>query len=248
MGIRGPIGSEGPTGSTVYSDDTTLILDYQTAIPEGNLSPINFNAAYPGGMLDTWSNLQNQFSWFEFMFYTDYYQYNTIVVRSTDLQVANGFTAFEISKVVGHIYFWVPVSGGLSSKIAIYQPEGADIVRLKIWGFGTGQGPQGDPGPMGATGPIGPNIASTDFIAEGITNLYFHPESAITAIQNAGTITFVSNQSILLTHGSTGFGINFTIQEIGLSDMVIQAAGSTNNLILQSINNNVDNLIANGPP
>ncbi len=161
MGIRGPIGPEGPTGSTVYSDDTTLILDYQTAIPEGNLSPINFNAAYPGGMLDTWTNLQSRFSWFEFMFYTDYYQYNTLVVRSTDLQVANGFTAFEISKVVGHIYFWVPASGGLSSKIAVYQPEGADIIRLKIWGFGTGQGPQGDPGPtgptgFGMTGPQGP--------------------------------------------------------------------------------------------
>ncbi len=161
MGIRGQVGPEGPTGATVYSEDTTLILDYQTAIPEGNLTPINFNAAYPGGMLDTWANLQSRFSWFEFMFYTDYYQYNTIVIRSTDLEVANGFTAFEISKVVGHIYFWVPASGGLSSKIAVYQPEGADIVRLKIWGFGTGQGPQGDPGPtgptgFGVTGPQGP--------------------------------------------------------------------------------------------
>ncbi len=152
IGIRGPVGPEGPTGSTVYSDDTTLILDYQTTIPEGNLTPINFNAAYPGGMLDTWANLQSRFSWFEFMFYTDYYQYNTLVVRSTDLQPATGFTAFEISKVVGYIYFWIPVASGLSSKIAVYQPEGSDIVRLKIWGFGTGQGPQGDPGPTGPTG------------------------------------------------------------------------------------------------
>ncbi len=101
-------------------------------------------------------------------------------------------------------------------------------------------GPQGIQGITGPIGPTGPDIPNTDFLAEGITNLYFHPESAITAIQDAGTITFNSAQAIILTHGSTGMGNNFTIEEIGLSDMVIQAAGATNNLILQSINNNVD--------
>ena len=107
-------------------------------------------------------------------------------------------------------------------------------------------GLQGPTGPQGATGPQGPAgtpgtiLTSTDDLPEGTTNKYFQTALAISAIQNAGTLDFNSLASIILTHGSTGLGLPFTIEEIGLSDMVVQAAGATNNLVLQSINNKVD--------
>ncbi len=160
-GFRGPAGPTGPTGDTAYSDDTTLILDYQTIIPEGT-NTINFNGAYPNlGMLDTWANLQSRFTWFEFMYYTDQ-QWNTMVIRSSDFQPSDGLNAFEIAKNNGnYIYFWLPTASGLNSKVLTIQPVDPDsvdtlnITRFKIWGFGAGSGPSGDIGPTGPTGPTG---------------------------------------------------------------------------------------------
>jgi hypothetical protein len=81
---------------------------------------------------------------------------------------------------------------------------------------------------------------TTDELDEGISNLYFTSSRGISAIENASIITFDPINSILLTHISDAIGNSFTIEESGLADMVIQASGATNNLILQSINGNVD--------
>jgi hypothetical protein len=82
---------------------------------------------------------------------------------------------------------------------------------------------------------------TTENIAEaGLTNLYFSNTRAINAIENADTLTFTATTSMTLTHNSGTTGKPFTIQETGVSDIIIQASGANNDLTLQSINNNVN--------
>lgn len=198
LGRVGPPGPTGATGSTVYSDDTTLILDYTAIIPNGNTSKITFNAAYPGGMLDTWANLQSRFTWFEFMFYTNN-QWNTMVVRSTDLQPSDGFNAFELAKSDGgYIYFWLPTASGLNSKDLVVQPEGNNsssitVTEFKIWGFGAGSGPTGQTGPTGPTGSTGPTGPTGPFSSgSNIIGNYFSKQTQPIANGSDTTFTFDS--------------------------------------------------------
>ncbi len=211
MGLKGNTGvtgATGATGSVFYADDTTLLLDYNTTITDGNTSPINFNATYPDGLLDTWENLEARFSWFEFAFYTDS-QANTFVIRSTDLTTGTGFNAFEVAKALSsYIYFWIPTSPGLASTTAVIQPEGVNITRLKIWGFGTGAGPAGATGTTGDTGATG---ATGDTGTTGATGATGSPAAGF----NVAASYYSMDTQSFGTTGETIFNYDNTAVETG---------------------------------